>query len=75
MVACATVGTTLNIVGTVNGSTLPFNIFYALRFVFFCSLFTPEPKVSPSSTLFFLLKTILGDSITTFCSSTLGSMR
>jgi hypothetical protein len=34
--------------------------------VFSCSFFTPEPKALPSSTLFFLLRTLLGESATTF---------
>jgi hypothetical protein len=31
-----------------------------------CSLFIPEPKALPSSTLFFLLGALLRESITTF---------
>jgi hypothetical protein len=34
--------------------------------VFSCSLFTPKPKPPPSSTLFFLLRALLGESIVTF---------
>jgi len=59
-------GTTFTIVGTTNGSTLPLIIFYALKFVLSCSLFIPKLKVRPSSTLFFLLRAFLGESVTTF---------
>ncbi len=62
----ATIGTTLTNVGTTNGSTLPLIIFYALKFMISCSLFTPKPKASPSSTLFFLLKALLGKFVATF---------
>jgi hypothetical protein len=51
---------------TVNGSTLPFIIFCALKFVLSYSLFTPEPKAPPSSTLFFLLKALLKKFAITF---------
>jgi hypothetical protein len=53
------------IVGTIDGSTLPFIVCFALKIVLSCSLFTPEPKASPSSTLFFFLRTLLGKSIAT----------
>jgi hypothetical protein len=54
------------VVGIVNGSTLPLIIFYALKFVRSCSLFTPKLEVLPSSILFFLLRALLGESTTTF---------
>jgi hypothetical protein len=47
------------------GSTLPL-MMRALKFVFFCSFFTPELEVPPSSILFFLLKTLLGKSLAIF---------
>ncbi len=50
-------------IGTVNGSILPLIIFYALTFVLSCSFFTPKPKAPHSSTLFFFLRTFLGESI------------
>jgi hypothetical protein len=39
---------------------MPFIIFYALKSMLSCSFFTLEPEVPPSSTLFFLLRTLLG---------------
>ncbi len=57
--------TTCTIVSTIDGSTLPLIIFCAFRFVFFCSLFNPKPKASPSSTLLFFLRT-LGKSVAAF---------
>ncbi len=65
-VAYIIVGTTYTIIGTANGSTLPFIIFYALTFVLSYFLFIPKLETSPSSTLFFLLKTLLGKSVVTF---------
>jgi len=59
LVACTTIG-------TVNGSILPLIIFCALTFVLSCSFFTFEPKVPPSSTLFFLLRALLGESVAAF---------
>jgi hypothetical protein len=61
LVAYTTIETTFTIVDTANGSTLPFIIFYALGFVLSYSLFTPKPKAPPSSTLLFLLRTLLGE--------------
>ncbi len=58
--------TTYTIVGIADGSTLPLIIFYALKYVLSCSLFTPKPKTPPFSTLFFLLKALLGESIVAF---------
>ncbi len=51
--------TTCTIVGIAYGSILPLIIFYALNSMLSCSLFTLEPKVLPSSTLFFLLRALL----------------
>jgi hypothetical protein len=56
----------LTIVGTANGSILPLIIFYALKFVLSCSLFTPKTKAPPSWTLFFLLRAFIGEFATTF---------
>ncbi len=53
-------------VGTIDGSTLPLIIFCALKFVLFCSLFSPKPKDSPFSTLFFFLITLLGKFVAVF---------
>jgi len=59
LVACA-------IVGTTNGSTLPFIIFCALKFMLSYSLSIPKLKVPPSSTLLFLLRTLIGEFAITF---------
>ncbi len=66
LVACTTVGTTCTTIGTEDGSTLPLIIFYAHTYVLSCSLFNLEPEALPSSTLFFLLIALLGESIATF---------
>jgi hypothetical protein len=58
--------TTCTTVGTTNGSTLRLIIFCALKSVLSCSLFTFEPKAPLSSTLFFLLKALLGKSSATY---------
>jgi hypothetical protein len=44
------VSTTRTIVGTIDGSTLPLIIFYALTSVLSCSLFIIESEALPSST-------------------------
>jgi hypothetical protein len=62
----AIVVTTLTIVGITDGSTLPLIIFCVLRFVLSYSLFTPKLETFPSSTLFFFLRTLLGEFATTF---------
>ncbi len=54
------------IVGTTECSIFPLIIFYALTFVLSCSVFTPLCKVLPSSTLFFLLRTLLGKYVVAF---------
>ncbi len=54
------------IVGTTYGFTLAFIIFCALIYVLSYSFFTLEPKAPPSSTLFFLLKALLGKSVIFF---------
>ncbi len=66
LITQTTSGTTLTTVGIVDDSTLPLIIFYALKFVLSYSLFILEPKVPPSSTLFFLLKACLGESTAIF---------
>jgi hypothetical protein len=58
--------TAYTVVGTTNGSSLPFIIFHALKFVLSYSFFTPEPEAPPSSILFFLLKALLGESTMAF---------
>jgi hypothetical protein len=66
IIAYTTVGIALTTVGTIDGSILPFIIFCAFKFVLLCSLFTSEPKAFPSSTMFFLLKALLGEFVATF---------
>ncbi len=66
MAACTTISTTYTNVGTLDGATLPFITFCALTSMFSCSRLTFEPKGPPSSTLFFLLRALLGDSIVAF---------
>jgi hypothetical protein len=66
LVAYTTINNTLTIVGIVDGSTLPLIIFCARKFVLSYSLFTLELEAPPSSTLFFLLQTFLGEFVTTF---------
>ncbi len=63
LTTCTIHGIALNIVGTTNGSIIPFIIFYALKSMLSCSLFIPELKAPLSSTLFFLLKTLIGKPI------------
>jgi len=67
---CLTAYTTINIiitiVSTTNGSILPLIIFYTLKSILSYSVFIIEPKAPPSSTLFFLLRTLIGKSMTTF---------
>ncbi len=58
--------TALTIVGIVDGSTLPFIIFCALKSMLSCSLFTPNLEAHPSSTLFLLLKTLFGKFVVDF---------
>ncbi len=60
-----TICTTHTIVNTTNGSIPPLISFYALIYVLSYSLFTPKPEAPPSSTLFFLLRTLLGKSAIT----------
>ncbi len=61
LVTCSTICTSRTIVGITYGSTLPFIIFCALTFMVFCSLFTHKLEALPSSTLFFLLRKLLGE--------------
>ncbi len=64
--AFAIVGIALTTVGIADGSTLPLIIFYAFRFMLSCSLLTLEPKAPPSSTMFFLLRTLIEKFATSF---------
>jgi hypothetical protein len=57
---------TCTIVGTANGSTLPLIILCALASILSYFLFTIEPKVLPSSTMFFLLKALFDESTIAF---------
>jgi hypothetical protein len=66
LATCTTVSTAHTTIGTIDGSTPPLIIFYALTFVLSCSLFTLEPKVPPFSTLLFVLRIFLGESIIAF---------
>ncbi len=66
LATCATIGITLTIVGTTYGSTMPLIIFYALKFVLSCFVFTPKLEAPPSSTLLFLLRSFLRESIVAF---------
>ncbi len=59
------VSTTLTTIGTIDGSTLPLIIFYALICMFSCSFLIPKVEAPPSSTLFFFLKTTLGEFVAT----------
>ncbi len=63
---CTTIGITYTTIGTTNGSTLPFIIFCAFISMLSYSLFIPEPKAPPSSTLLFFLKTLLGKFVIAF---------
>ncbi len=54
---------TCTTIGTTDCSTLPLIIFYALPFMLSCSLFILELEAPPFSTLFFVLKTFLGESV------------
>jgi hypothetical protein len=66
LTTCTTIGTPLTTIGTANGSTLPFIIFYAFKYMLSCSLFIPETKAPPSSTLFFLLRALFEEFDATF---------
>jgi len=66
LIANTIVGIALTIVGTIDGSTLPFIIFCAFKFVLSYSLFTPKHEALPSSIMFFLLITFLGEFVAAF---------
>ncbi len=66
LATCTIIGTTLTVVGFANGSIMPLIIFCALKFILSCFLFAIELEAPPSSTLFFLLKTLLGEFVATF---------
>ncbi len=66
LITCNTNGTTMIIVGTVDGFTLPLIIFFTFKVVFSYSLFIHEHEVPFSSTLFFLLRALLRKSIVIF---------
>jgi hypothetical protein len=57
---------TCTIVGTADGSTLPLIILCAFKSTLSYSLFTPKPKVPPSSIMFFFLKALIGKFAATF---------
>ncbi len=58
-------GIALTTIGTTYGAILPLIIFCAFKYVLSCTLFTPKLEAPPSSTLFFLLRELLGKSATT----------
>jgi len=60
------VGTIYVNVGIVDGATLPLITFCALASTLSYSHLIFDPKVPPSSTLFFLLRALLGDYAATF---------
>jgi hypothetical protein len=60
------VGITYTTIGTLDGFTLPFIIFFALTSMLSYSLFTHEHEAPPSSTLLFILRTLIGECATTF---------
>jgi hypothetical protein len=66
LIVCTIVGIALSIVGTIDGSTLPLIIFYALKSMPSCSIFTLELEALSSSTIFFFLKTLLREYAATF---------
>jgi hypothetical protein len=66
LVAYTIVGTAFTTIGTVDGSIMPLTIFCALKFVLFYSLFTLKLEASPSSTLFFVSRALLGKSNVAF---------
>ncbi len=45
LTTCTIVGIALTTIGIIDGSTLPFIIFYALKYVFSCSLFTSQRHI------------------------------
>jgi hypothetical protein len=63
--SCTTIGTTFTIVGTTMFHSA-LHHFLCLEYVLSCSFFTIELEVPLSSTLFFLLKTLLGKSTIVF---------
>jgi len=48
LTTCTIIGTTFTTISIVDGSTLPFIIFYALKSMFSCSLFIPKLEASLS---------------------------
>jgi len=66
LITYTTINTIVTIVGATNGSILPLIIFYVTKSIFSYSLFTFEPKALCSSTLFFLLKALLRESMVAF---------
>jgi hypothetical protein len=66
LTAYTIISTTCTNVGIANGATLPFIVFCAHTSMFFCTLLDQELEAPPSSTLFFLLRTLLRDFTTAF---------
>jgi hypothetical protein len=66
LIVCTIVGIARTIVGITYGSTLPLIIFCAFTYVLSCSFFTFKLEAHPSSTLLFLLRTLLGEFVATF---------
>ncbi len=61
LTTCTTISIACTNISTVDGSTVPLIIFYALASVFSCSFFTHENKA-----LFFLSRALLGKSVVVF---------
>ncbi len=59
LTTCTTISIALTIVGTADGSIVPFIISCAFKYMLTCSIFTLKPKAPPSSTLFFLLNAFI----------------
>jgi hypothetical protein len=57
---------TLTTIGTTYGSIMPLIILCAFKYVLSYSLFTHKLEAPPSSTLFFLLRALLKESVAAF---------
>ncbi len=66
LTVCTTIGIALTTVGIVDGSTLPLITFYTLKYLHSYSFFIPKLEGPPFSTIFFLVRALLGKFATTF---------
>ncbi len=66
LIAYTIIGTAFTTIGIVGCSILPLIIFYALKYMLSCSLFTPQLEALPSSTLFFRSIALLREFDTAF---------